>query len=141
MRHLTNYRAIILFLFPLILSAQLQDIHISRTIEKYFNRNRTAPTLLSSEVLDDYMYGRTLKINIRGQRNSENEDIGFAFGAAAAIAAQANQSFETLWVEMDVRYKNIETTIAVAPAPCSIDAIVRKSRSFNSWWKDCLEFL
>ena len=131
----------ILTLFPILLSAQIQDYHISRTVEKYFTRNRTAPALVSTEVVDDIIYGRTLKITIQGHRNSENQDIGFAFGAAAAIANQASHPFEALWVEMDVRYKQTETTIAVAPAACSIDAIVRKTRSFGSWWEGCLEFL
>ncbi len=140
------YRSIIFIVtlvsvFPLLLHAQIQDHHISRTVEKYFARNRTAPTLITSEIVDDFLYGKTLKITIRGHRNSENTDLGFAFGAAAAIANQATRPFEVLWVELDVRYKRIETTIAVAPAPCSIDAIVRKSRTFGSWWEECLEFL
>ena len=124
-----------------MLSAQIRDHHIATTVEKYFARNRTAPTLISVDLSDDFMYGRTLKIRIRGQRNTENEDIGFAFGAAAAVANQASIKIETLWVEMDVRYKSIETTVAIAPAPCSIDAIVIKSTSFGSWWEDCLEIL
>ncbi len=137
-----NYRLFVLIaMLPIFLSAQIQDIHISRTVEKYFNRNRTAPTLMTAEVVDDYVYGRTLKITIRGRRNSQNEDLGFAFGAAAAIAGRASNPFEMLWVEMDVRYKDIETTTAIAPAPCSIEAIVRKTRSFESWWDGCLEFL
>jgi len=137
---LTHTYLLLLFL-PLILSAQIQDRHIARTVEKYFARNRTAPAIISAEVVDDYLYGRTLKIRIRGNRNSENEDIGFAFGAAAAVANQATSPLDMLWVEMDVRYKAIETTVAVAPAECSVEAIVRKSRSFGDWWEHCLEFL
>lgn len=87
------------------------------------------------------MYGRTLKIRIQGHRNSENEDLGFAFGAAAAVANQASNKLEAIWIEMDVRYKAVETTVAVAPAPCSIEAIVHKSRSFGEWWENCLEIL
>lgn len=128
-------------LFPLLVQAQIQDRYISSTVEKYFNRTRTAPTLMSVELVNDFMYGRTLKVHIIGHRNSENEDIGFAFGAAAAIASQVTTPFESLWVEMDVRYKDTETTIAVAPATCSVDAIVRKSKSFGSWWENCLTFL
>jgi hypothetical protein len=137
-----NIRVIlIIILFPLLSIAQIQDAHIQSTVEKYFARNRTAPALMSASVVDDIMYGRTLKISIRGHRNSENEDIGFAFGAAASIASRASSPIETLWVEMGVRYKRIETTIAIAPAKCSSDAIVRKTRSFASWWEECLEFL
>ncbi|MCF7824341.1 MAG: hypothetical protein K9N35_09245 [Candidatus Marinimicrobia bacterium] len=131
----------VILVFPIFINAQIQDMYISSTVEKYFDRNRTAPTLMSVDVVDDYMYGRTLKLVIRGHRNSKNEDIGFAFGAAAAIAAKANIPMETLWVEMEIRYKTMETTIAVAPAPCSIEAIVYKSRSFGFWWESCLNFL
>ncbi len=131
----------LLFLLPIMMLGQIRDHHISSTTEKYFNRNRTAPTLISTDIVNDLMYGRTLKITIRGHRNSENQDLGFAFGAAAAIANQASTPFEALWVEMDIRYKQLETTIAVAPAHCSIDAIVRKSRSYDSWWEECLEIL
>ncbi len=135
------------FLFPFLISlpvlvfAQIQDRHIASTVEKYFARNRTAPTIISAEVVDDILYGRTLKIRIQGHRNSENEDMGFAFGAAAAVANQATNTFEALWVEMDVRYKEVETTVAVAPALCSIEAIVHKSRSFGEWWENCLEIM
>ena len=124
-----------------MLSAQIQDRYIGSTVEKYFARNRTAPTIISAEVVDDIMYGRTLKIRILGHRNSENEDLGFAFGAAAAVANQASNQFDALWIEMDVRYKAVETTVAVAPALCSIEAIVHKTRSFGTWWEDCLEIL
>lgn len=132
---------LVLLLFPTVLAAQIQDRHIASTVAKYFARNRTAPTIISAEIVDDFLYGRTLKIRIQGHRNSENEDIGFAFGAAAAVANQASTSFDALMVEMDVRYKRIETTIAIAPADCSIEAIVRKTRTFGEWWKDCLEIL
>jgi hypothetical protein len=131
----------IIILLPTLLSAQIQDRHLASTVEKYFARNRTAPTIISAEVVDDIMYGRTLKIRIQGHRNSENEDLGFAFGAAAAVANQASNKLEAIWIEMDVRYKAVETTVAVAPAPCSIEAIVHKSRSFGEWWENCLEIL
>lgn len=136
-----NRISALLLIFPVLLVAQISDRHLSSTVEKYFARNRTAPTLISAEIVDDYLYGRTLKIRIQGHRNSENEDLGFAFGAAAAVANQASVSFDVLWVEMDVRYKQLETTIAVAPAPCSIEAIVMKSRAFSEWWEKCLEIL
>lgn len=130
-----------LSLFPLFIHAQIQDNHIPGTVEKYFNRNRTSPTIMSTEIIDDYIHGRTLKIKIRGHRNSENADLGFAFGAAAAVANHALNPISTIWVEMDVRYKNTETTIAVAPADCSIEAIVTKTRTYDTWWEDCLEIL
>ncbi len=141
MNRLVRFVGPLLIFLPLLLPAQIQDRYITSTVEKYFARNRTAPTILSAEVVDDFMYGRTLKIRIQGHRNSENEDLGFAFGAAAAVANQASDSFEYLWIEMDVRYKALETTVAVAPATCSIEAIVQKSRSFSDWWEDCLEIL
>ncbi|NQV30537.1 MAG: hypothetical protein HQ508_06590 [Candidatus Marinimicrobia bacterium] len=141
MNRIINRLSALLIIFPVLLVAQISDSHISSTIEKYFARNRTAPTLVSVEIVDDYMYGRTLKVRIQGHRNSENEDLGFAFGAAAAVANQASDKFEVLWVEMDVRYKRLETTIAVAPAQCSIEAIVLKSRTFSDWWEKCLEIL
>lgn len=139
-RHL-KYLLPIFLLIPFVLSGQIQDRHVVSTVEKYFARNRSAPTIISAEVVNDFLYGRTLKIRIHGHRNSENEDLGFGFGAAAAVANQATNTFEALWVEMDVRYKEVETTIAVAPAQCSIEAIVLKSRSFGDWWENCLEIL
>lgn len=136
-----KYLRIAILIVPIFLSAQIQDRHVARTVEKYFARNRTAPAIISADVVDDFLYGRTLKIKIQGQRNTENEDLGFAFGAAAAVANQASTAFDVLWVEMDVRYKAVETTVAVAPALCSIEAIVHKSRSFGEWWENCLEIL
>lgn len=141
MQRFTKWILILLTILPSILLAQIQDRHIASTVEKYFARNRTAPTIVSSEIVDDFLYGRTLKIRIRGHRNSENEDLGFAFGAAAAVANKATVPVKALWVEMDVRYKAVETTIAVAEADCSIEAIIHKSRSFSDWWEDCLEIL
>ena len=128
-----------LLLVPILLEARISDRYLAPTVEKYFARDRTAPTLLSVEVIDDFLYGRTLKIRMRGQRNQENTALGFAFGAAASVANQADVPIETLWIELDVRYKHIETSIAVAPADCSIEAIVDKQRSFGFWWKNCLD--
>lgn len=141
MKRMLTHAYLLLLFIPLTLPAQIHDRHIAGTVEKYFARNRTAPAIISSEVVDDFLYGRTLKIRIRGNRNSENEDLGFAFGAAAAVANQATTPLDMLWVEMDVRYKAIETTVAVAPADCSVEAIVKKTKTFGDWWENCLEFL
>ncbi|MCF6237994.1 MAG: hypothetical protein L3J79_04135 [Candidatus Marinimicrobia bacterium] len=132
---------LVTILIPALTLGQIQDIHISGTVKKYFDRNRSGPTLISAEIIDDFIYGRTLKVKIRGHRNSENPDLGFTFGAAAAVANHAATPFEMIWVEMDVRYKKLETTIAIAPAQCSVEAIVTKTRTFDSWWESCLEFL
>jgi hypothetical protein len=131
----------VFLLLPVLVEARISDRYLGPTVEKYFARDRTAPTLLSVEVIDDFLYGRTLKIRMRGHRNQENTAFGFAFGAAASVANQADIPIETIWVELDVRYKYVETSIAVAPADCSIEAIVKKQRSFGFWWKNCLEFL
>jgi hypothetical protein len=128
-------------LMPLSNFAQIHDSQISRTVEKYFARSRTAPMLISTDIVDDIMYGRTLKIKIVGHRNRENAELGFAFGAAAAVANRADVIFDQIWVEMDVRYKETETTIASASAKCSIDCIVTKVEEYDYWWKNCLEFL
>jgi len=128
-------------LIPVLNYGQINDSQISRTVEKYFARSRTAPTLISADVVDDIMYGRTLKIRISGHRNRENDELGFAFGAAAAVANRASSKFDQIWVEMDVRYKETETTIASAPAQCSIDCIVTKVQVYEYWWENCLEFL
>ncbi len=141
MKIIVKYSVIYFAMLPIILWAQIQDHYIPQTVEKYFTRNRTSPTIIATEVISDYIYGRTLKVRIRGHRNSENADLGFTFGAAAAVANRASTPIKTIWVEMDVRYKKIETTIAVAPADCSIEAIVTKTRTFGSWWEGCLEFL
>ena len=131
----------LLFFLPVLAFAQYSDQQVGGVVEAYFNRNRTAPPLIRTELVNDAFYGRTLRIKIQGNRNSMNDDLGFAFGAAAAVAAKTGKPVETLWVEMDVRYKEIETTIAVAAADCSIEAIVNKSRSFGDWWDRCLEIL
>jgi len=137
----SRYLGLLILSMPLILNAQIKDQYIANTISRYFARNRTAPPLISAELSNDYLYGRTLKIRIQGRRTQENEDIGFAFGAAASIANQTSLPIQTLWVEMDVRYKSVEMTTAIAPADCSIDTIVRKTKSFGTWWQNCLEFL
>lgn len=130
-----------MLLLPVFLLAQYSDQQLPGVVESYFKRNRTSPTLVSVDVDKDYLYGRTLRIKIMGNRTTSNDDIGFAFGAAAAVANHAQKPIDTIWVEMDVLYKVVETTIAVAPADCSIDAIVRKTRKFSDWWDNCLEFL
>ncbi len=133
--------ALILTSVPACLIAQYSDDQIPGVVRAYFQRNRTAPRLIRVDTDQDYIQGRLLRIKIQGNRNSANDDIGFAFGAAAAVANRARRPFDTIWIEMDVLYKNIETTIALAPAPCSIEAIVQKNRSFQDWWDHCLEFL
>jgi len=132
---------ILLLCLPLVLAAQYEDRQVPGIVQKYFDRNRTSPPLVRADITDDAFYGRTLKIKIQGNRNSVNDDLGFAFGAAAAVAHNTNEPIETLWVEMDVRYKDIETTIAIAPADCSIESIVLKTRTFGDWWDRCLEIL
>jgi len=141
MRGLYRLLLILVMLMPTILWGQYHDRQIPGIVETYFQRNRTAPTLLRVEVTEDAFYGRTLRVKIQGNRNTRDADLGFAFGAAAAIANYANDPIASIWVEMNLVYKEVETVIAVAPAPCSIDAIVRHSRTFEDWWDNCLELL
>ena len=141
MRKNTILYLMIGLLLPILNHAQIEDNMIGRTVEKYFARSRTAPTLVSADVVNDALYGRTLKIRIVGHRNRENAELGFAFGSAAAVANRASHKIDQIWVEMDVRYKETETTIAVAPAKCSIDCIILGTEVYSYWWENCLQFL
>ncbi|NQV16115.1 hypothetical protein HQ531_11705 [bacterium] len=131
---------IILVLFPVILQAKISDPQISATVEKYFAWSRGEPTLISADIVQDYIYGRTLKIIIIANRNTKEQDLGFAFATAATVANIAATPFDMLWVEMDIHFKNSETTIAIAPAECSIDAMILKNCDFDDWWNGCLQF-
>jgi len=129
-----------LFFFPLILGAQIPDVRIPSCVGKYFEMNRLGPELVSVEVVNHHQSGRTLKINIVGRRNQSGKDLAFAFAAAAAVANMADRSFELLWVEMDINFKGSETTLALAPANCTIDALIFGNCETEKWWQDCLQF-
>ncbi len=126
--------------FPLFLSAQIPDIKIPSNIEKYFNMNRKGPELVSAEVFNHHQSGRTIKLKIVASRSNSGKDLAFAFAAAAAIANMSDRPVELLWVEMDINYKGSETTVALAPANCTIDAIILKNIETEKWWQDCLQF-
>ncbi|NQT63250.1 MAG: hypothetical protein HQ556_09870 [Candidatus Marinimicrobia bacterium] len=135
-----RYIFIGLVFFPLFLEAQISDVRIPSSIEKYFQMNRKGPELVSAEVFDHHQSGRTLKLKIVATRNNSGKDLAFAFAAAAAIANMADRPVELLWVEMDINFKDSETTVALAPANCTIDAIILKNTETEKWWKDCLQF-
>jgi len=127
-------------LFPLLLSAQISDENIPKSIAQYFRLNRLGPELLSVDVFEHPKSGRVLKIRVFARRCQSEKALVFAFTAAAAVANLAEQKIELIWIDVDVRFKEIETTTALAPAKCTIAAIIHKEGS-ESWWQDCLEFL
>ncbi|MCF7825581.1 MAG: hypothetical protein K9M55_00030 [Candidatus Marinimicrobia bacterium] len=130
----------IIILFPVLVLAQIPDVKIPSTVEKYFQMCRTGPDLVSVEVVNHHQSGRTLKIKIIARRNQSGKDLAFAFAAAAAVANMADRPFELLWVEMDVNFKGSETTLALAPANCTIDALIFGNCETEKWWQDCLQF-
>ena len=137
-----NMRQLLLciLMFPMLLSAQIPDVKIPSTIEKYFHMNRKGPELVSAEVFNHHQSGRTIKLKIIASHSNSGKDLAFAFAAAAAIANMADRPIELLWVVMDVNFKGSETTVALAPANCTIDAIILKNTETEKWWKDCLQF-
>lgn len=84
--------------------------------------------------------GRVLKIRVAARRTQSENDLLFALAAAAAVANLADHKIELFWVEMEIKFKEIEITTALAPAECTIDAIVLQMGT-EVWWEDCLEFL
>ncbi len=134
------WRLILFVLIPLLGIAKIPDPQISSNVDKYFSRNRLGPTLISAEIVSNYESGRTLKIKIIARRNKSGKDLGFAFAAAAAVANLADNPIDLLWVEMDINFKDLETTMAIAPANCTIDAIIMGNVEYEKWWNDCLQF-
>lgn len=130
---------VLLVLLPLCLEAKVADARVPATIQSYFQMTRTGPELISTEVLNHHQSGRTIKIKIVATRNKSAKDLAFAFAAAAAVANMAERPFELLWVEMDINFKGSETTVALAPVNCSIDALILGNTKTERWWEDCLQ--
>lgn len=126
--------------FPLLLSAQITDAHIPRSIAQYFRINRLGPELVSVDVFEHPKSGRVLKIQVAARRTQSEKDLAFALAAASAVANLADQEIELFWVDMEIRFKEVETTTVLAPAKCTIDAIIYRMGT-ESWWDDCLEFI
>ncbi|MBC8376435.1 MAG: hypothetical protein H8E26_10350 [FCB group bacterium] len=135
-----NYLFLCFVLFPMFLMAKIHDTKIPASVESYFQMNRTGPQLISTEVLNHRQSGRTIKIKIIATRNKSAKDLAFAFAASAAVANMAERPFDLLWVEMDINFKGSETTVALAPANCTIDALIFGNVETEKWWSNCLQF-
>ena len=129
-----------LLFLPLFLSAQISDENIPESIAQYFRINRLGPELLSVDVFEHPQSGHVLKIKVAARRCTSDQDLVFAFAAASAVANLAEQKIELFWIDMEVDFKETEITTALAPARCTIDAIILNEGA-RSWWQDCLEFL
>jgi len=126
--------------FPILLAAQISDDKIPRTVAQYFHLNRLGPQLVSVDIFEHPQSGRVLKVTVLARRTQAVRDLVFTFSAAAAVANLAEEDIELLWVEMEIKFKELETTTALAPAACTMDAIIN-NRGVGNWWQDCLEFL
>ncbi len=131
----------LLLILPIILSArQIPDAQLAQNVMEYFVRFRTGPELVSVDLVNNHQSGRTLKIRIVANRNTSGKDMAFAFAAAAAVANQAVNPLDLFIVEMDINFKGSETTLALAPVNCTIDALIFGNTETENWWKDCLQF-
>jgi hypothetical protein len=131
----------LLIALPIMLSAHtIPDAQIAQSVRDYFSRFRTGPELISVELVNHHQTGRTLKLRIIANRNTSGKDLAFAFAAAAAVANQAVKPLELFWVEMDINFKGSETTLALAPVNCTVDALIFGNCETEQWWKDCLQF-
>ena len=131
---------LIMVLLPLLLTAHLQDVKILHCVGQYFVLNRGGPELVSVDVFEHPELGRTLKIKIVGRRTQTGKDLAYAFTALAAVANLCEQGFDLLWVEMDEQFKGEGPTMALAPANCTIDALIFGTCDKTKWWNDCLQF-
>jgi len=136
-----RYFLLSFFFVPLISTAQISDLKIPESVQRYFQMNRLGPELISVDIIDNHESGRTIKLKIIANRNKSGKDLGFAFAAAAAIANHADRPIEVIWVDMIMNFKDSEMTMAVAPVDCTIDAIILKNTETKKWWQDCLQFL
>lgn len=136
-----NFHKLILLslLLPLATYAKISDAKISESIETFFQRNRLGPELVSAEVMNHFESGRTIKVKIIARRNQSEKDLVFAFAAAAAVAHYADRPIEMLWVDMDINFKDSESVRAIAPANCTIAAIILKEWETERWWEDCMQ--
>jgi len=136
-----NFRLLltIILLTPILLAAKIPDGKIPQSLQKYFHMNRLGPELVSAEVVNHHESGRTLKMRIIARRNNSGKDLVFAFAAAAAIAHYAEKPVDLLWVDMDINFKDSETTHAIAPANCTISAMILKESETEQWWEDCMQ--
>ncbi|MBC8376434.1 MAG: hypothetical protein H8E26_10345 [FCB group bacterium] len=128
-----------LILIPQVLNAQIPDVKIPYSIKQYFKLNRVSPELVCVDLFDHPETGRTIRVKIVSRRNETAKDLAIAFAAAAAVANMAEPDIELLWVEMEVNFKDNEITMALAPAKCTIDALIINCET-ERWWQDCLEF-
>jgi len=135
----SRYTFFLIWLFPFLLSAQNHDVQISHCIGQYFRLNRGGPELIDIEIFEHPEFGHTIKIRIIGRRNRTAQDLGYAFTSAAAVA-NLHGHIELLWVEMDITFKDLETTQALAQANCTIDALILGNSNPEQWWNDCLQF-
>ncbi len=138
--NLRQWVAGFVFLPIVVAGHQIPDAQMAQSVKDYFVRFRTGPELVSVELVNHHQSGRTLKVRIIATRNRSGKDLAFAFAAAAAVANQAMKPVELLWVEMDINFKDSETTMALAPANCTIDALIFGNTETEKWWKDCLQF-
>lgn len=128
-----------ILLFPLLLSAQSDAIKIPHCIGQYFRLNRGGPELVGVDIFVHPEFGHTIKVNIKGRRNRSAQDLAYAFTSAAAVANLAGH-VEVLWVEMDINFKDIETTQALADVDCSIDALILGDCNTKKFWENCVRF-
>lgn len=102
--------------------------------------NRSGPELVGVDVFQHPELGRTIKVVIIARRNRTAQDLAFAFTSAAAVANLMEREIDLLWVEMNVEYNGTETSHALAPVKCSIDALVFDGCDVDEFWKNCVEF-
>lgn len=123
----------------MLLSAQSEDVKIPHCIGQYFRLNRGGPELLDVEIFEHPELGHTIKVKINGRRNRAAQDLAYAFTSAAAVANLAGH-IEMLWVEMDINFKDMETTQALADVDCSIDALILGDCNTKKFWENCVRF-
>lgn len=133
-----SVRYYFLFLLPVLLIAQIPDEKVAACVTRYFEWNRLAPELISADLFVHPEIGYVLKLKIKGRRTQHVADLIYGFRAGAAVANCARSNIRLLWIELDVPYKEIETTIATAEADCSIAAFINESIGYEVWWIECL---
>jgi len=132
---------VVILLVPVFTLAQIPQSKVCGSVAQYFRLNRLAPELLDVNVFEHPTEGRTMRIRIAARRSQSRRDIGLAFSAAAAVANCSEKQFDLLWVEMVITYKDKENSSFIAPAYCTINALINQEITMEQWWEDCVQVL
>jgi len=98
------------------------------------------PELLGSNIYRHPQRGKVFQVDVRADRNQENEGLAFAFSAMLNLSGYFKKSPDLFVAIIHSTSRGAPPIICTGGAKCTADHYVLRRITYEDWYRNCIGF-